>query len=213
AAAAAGAASFTSPGKKSAKTTPRSGRKCYTTGVADGAGRDGGAGAAAARVTQQNGPRGEGALQDVLVWNESGMAKSMGCRGWWRHQDHWQRRLDVTKQRPRGAHLNKALQDPKYRTRLCSHWENSKGMLCPMRRRGAGKCDFAHGGLELRVRANKRDRWGRHVGGSNPLDGGGGGLNVNLDASGGEDTLGAARSIGRIRVENGEKDGVGVIGG
>lgn len=47
-------------------------------------------------------------------------------RGWWRHQDHWQRRLDVTKQRPRGAHLNKALQDPKYRTRLCSHWENSK---------------------------------------------------------------------------------------
>ena len=47
-------------------------------------------------------------------------------RGWWRHQDHWNRRLDVTKQRPRGAHLNKALQDPKYRTRLCSHWENSK---------------------------------------------------------------------------------------
>ncbi|CAM9833011.1 unnamed protein product, partial [Laminaria digitata] len=74
-------------------------------------------------------------------------------------------------------------------------------MLCPMRRRGAGKCDFAHGGLELRVRANKRDRWGRHVG----SDGGG----VNLDASGGEDTLGAARSIGRIRIENGEKDGAG----
>lgn len=72
-----------------------------------------------------------------------------------------------------------------------------------MRRRGAGKCDFAHGGLELRVRANKRDRWGRHVG---PPDGGG---SVNLDASGGEDTLGAARSIGRIRLENGTKDGIG----
>lgn len=70
-----------------------------------------------------------------------------------------------------------------------------------MRRRGAGKCDFAHGGIELRVRANKRDRWGRHVGA------GGGG--VNLDASGGEDTLGAARSIGRIRIENGERDGAG----
>lgn len=69
-----------------------------------------------------------------------------------------------------------------------------------MRRRGAGKCDFAHGGLELRVRANKRDRWGRQVG----PDGG-----VSLDASGGEDTLGAARSIGRIRIENGEKDGAG----
>lgn len=47
-------------------------------------------------------------------------------RGWWRHQEHWSRRLDVSKQRPRGAHLNKALQDPKYRTRLCSHWENSQ---------------------------------------------------------------------------------------
>lgn len=70
-----------------------------------------------------------------------------------------------------------------------------------MRRRGAGKCDFAHGGLELRVRANKRDRWGRHAG----ADGGG----VSLDASGGEDTLGAARSIGRIRMENGTKDGIG----
>lgn len=70
-----------------------------------------------------------------------------------------------------------------------------------MRRRGAGKCDFAHGGLELRVRANKRDRWGRHVG----ADGGG----ANFDTSGGEDTLGAARSIGRIRTENGERDGAG----
>lgn len=70
-----------------------------------------------------------------------------------------------------------------------------------MRRRGAGKCDFAHGGLELRVRANKRDRWGRHT----DADGGA----ANLDASGGEDTLGAARSIGRIRMENGTRDGVG----
>lgn len=71
-----------------------------------------------------------------------------------------------------------------------------------MRRRGAAKCDFAHGGIELRVRANKRDRWGRHAG----ADGGGG---VSLDASGGEDTLGAARAIGRIRIENGERDGAG----
>lgn len=72
-----------------------------------------------------------------------------------------------------------------------------------MRRRGAGKCDFAHGGIELRVRANKRDRWGKHAG----ADGGGGG--VSLDASGGEDTLGAARTIGRMRIENGERDGAG----
>lgn len=70
-----------------------------------------------------------------------------------------------------------------------------------MRRRGAGKCDFAHGGLELRVKANKRDRWGRLVSPDGSI--------LNPDASGGEDTLGAARSIGRIRVENGEKDGAG----
>lgn len=30
--------------------------------------------------TEQNGPRGEGALIDVLIWNESAMAKSMSCR-------------------------------------------------------------------------------------------------------------------------------------
>lgn len=83
AAATAAGAAFTSPGKKTAKTTPRSGRKSYTAGGADGGGGDGGAGAAAARVTEQNGPRGEGALQDVLVWNESGMARSMGCRYAW----------------------------------------------------------------------------------------------------------------------------------
>lgn len=79
---------------------------------------------------------------------------------------------------------------------------SGQGTLCPMRRRGAAKCDFAHGGIELRVRANKRDRWGRHAG----ADGGG---SVSLDASGGEDTLGAARAIGRIRIENGERDGAG----
>lgn len=32
------------------------------------------------RVTEQNGPRGEGALTDVLLWNESAVAKSVGCR-------------------------------------------------------------------------------------------------------------------------------------
>ena len=75
-AAAAAAAAFASPGKKSATTTPRSGRKSYTAGSAEGEGGR----APPVRVTGQNGPRGEGALKDVLVWNESGMAKSMGCR-------------------------------------------------------------------------------------------------------------------------------------
>lgn len=80
-----GQGSSISPVRRSAGTTPRSGRKSYEGG--DG-GPDGAAGSAAAsagagvpvRVTEQNGARGENVLQDVLVWNESGMAKSMGCR-------------------------------------------------------------------------------------------------------------------------------------
>lgn len=76
-----------SPVRRSAETTPRSGRKTYEGG---NGGADGATGSAAAsagagagvpvRVTAQNGARGENVLQDVLVWNESGMAKSMGCR-------------------------------------------------------------------------------------------------------------------------------------
>lgn len=31
-------------------------------------------------MTEQKGPRGEGALMDVLLWNRSAVAKSMGCR-------------------------------------------------------------------------------------------------------------------------------------
>lgn len=79
-AAAAAAAAFTSPGKRSAKTTPRSGRKSYNPSGSDRGGGGDGGGGAPVRVTEQNGPRGEGALQDVLIWNESGMAKNMGCR-------------------------------------------------------------------------------------------------------------------------------------
>lgn len=80
-----GQGSSISPVRRSAGTTPRNGRKTYEGG--DG-GADGAVGSAAAsaggglpvRVTEQSGARGENALQDVLVWNESGMAKSMGCR-------------------------------------------------------------------------------------------------------------------------------------
>lgn len=73
------AAAFASPGKRSATTTPRSGRKSYNPGSTEGGGGEN-AKAPVVRVTEQNGPRGEAALKDVLVWNESGMAKSMGCR-------------------------------------------------------------------------------------------------------------------------------------
>lgn len=73
-----GPMSSISPIRRSASTTPRSGRKIYEDGSDKGA--DGAAAGVPVRVTEQNGPRGENALQDVLVWNESGMAKSMGCR-------------------------------------------------------------------------------------------------------------------------------------
>jgi serine/threonine-protein kinase/endoribonuclease IRE1 len=69
-------------------------------------------------------------LHDIVVWSGSAMATGLHCRGWWRDQDHWRRRLDVAKQRQRPAHLTKALADPKYRTRLCSHWDNSKVSVC-----------------------------------------------------------------------------------
>jgi Ribonuclease 2-5A len=68
-------------------------------------------------------------LHDVVVWSGSSMAIGLHCRGWWRDQDHWRRRLDVAKQRQRPVHLTKALADPKYRTRLCSHWDNSQVRL------------------------------------------------------------------------------------
>lgn len=77
-----GQGSSISPARKSTGTTPRSGRKTYEggDGGAEGAAASAGGVGVPVRVTEQNGPRGENALQDVLVWNESGMAKSMGCR-------------------------------------------------------------------------------------------------------------------------------------
>lgn len=48
--------------------------------------------------------------------------------------------------------LLKATTDPRYRTRMCTHWENSKGVYCPLRKKG--KCDFAHGVIELRIGPN-----------------------------------------------------------
>lgn len=51
-----------------------------TAGTATVPGNLAGAAGVTKRVTQQNGPRGEGALMDVLLWNESAVAKSMGCR-------------------------------------------------------------------------------------------------------------------------------------
>ena len=58
-----------------------------------------------------------------------------------------------------------------------------------------GKCDFAHGPLELRIKETRRDRWGKVVT-DHPLPN-------NYILSGGEDILGAARSIEKFRSNDG----------
>ena len=59
----------------------------------------------------------------------------------------------------RPNHLNRSAMEPKYRSRLCTHWETNGGIVCPMKKKM--KCDFAHGPLELRIKDNRRDRWDR----------------------------------------------------
>lgn len=55
--------------------------------------------------------------------------------------------------------LLKLASDFKYRSRLCVHWEASNATACAMKKKG--KCDFAHGPLELRVKETRRNRWGK----------------------------------------------------
>lgn len=89
----------------------------------------------------------------------------------------------------------------RYRSRLCTHWENSGGGVCPMRKKG--KCDFAHGPLELRIKETRRDRWINNLFAQRR-----GEWQIDSDVallriSGGEDVLGAARSIERVRINEG----------
>eukprot|EP01035_Chromulina_nebulosa_P020242 gene20242-26279_t len=76
-----------------------------------------------------------------------------------------------------------------YRSRLCNHWETTRGTICPMRKKG--KCDFAHGPLELRIKDTRRDRWGKppqpDPSTISPI--------MTLRLSGGEDVLGVARQL------------------
>jgi hypothetical protein len=62
--------------------------------------------------------------------------------------------------------------------------------------RKKGKCVFAHGPIELRVKEGKRHRWGKLVDTH--------GNNTNPFHSGGEDTYGTARSIETQRKEEGK---------
>ena len=132
-------------------------------------------------------------LAGIVVWAGSAMAKELNCRGWCRSDEEWTQRIDV-KLRKRDSNLTRCADDPKFRTRLCNHWDVSEGTHCPMRKKG--KCIFAHGPVELRVKEGKRHRWGTLV----RKDG----LCANARASGGEDTYGAAKSIENTRKEQGQ---------
>ena len=130
---------------------------------------------------------------EIVVWEGSNTAKSFNCRGWMRSDGEWVRRTDTTL-RKRDSNVTRCATDPKFRTRLCNHWDTSKGTFCPMRKKG--KCVFAHGPVELRVKEAKKTRWGTLVDKN--------GNNSNPNNSDGEDTYGAARTIETMRKEEGK---------
>ena len=131
----------------------------------------------------------------IVVWRGSALAEACGShRGWMRDDVWWVNGRAPVRSKGRPAHLTRSSTDFRYRSRLCTHWELHRGTTCPMRKKG--KCDFAHGPLELRVKDNRRERWG-HARARELHEG------DELRYSGGEDVLGAARSIERVRVKEG----------
>jgi hypothetical protein len=132
-------------------------------------------------------------IGDVVIWHGSTAATTLNCRGWNRSDSEWVRRADFNL-RKRDSNLLRCATDPKFRTRLCNHWDTSLGTFCPMQKKG--KCVFAHSPIELRVKETKRKRWGRLVDAN--------GDSNNPNHSGGEDTYGAARSIESERKQEGK---------
>ncbi len=122
--------------------------------------------------------------KDIISWQGSTAASELNCRGWIRSEDEW---ICMTNEKikKRDVNLVRCAEDPKFRTRLCNHWDVSQGVHCPMLKKH--KCVFAHGPAELRVKEGKRNRWGRLVDVN--------GNNSNPQHSGGEDTFGAAMKI------------------
>jgi serine/threonine protein kinase len=114
---------------------------------------------------------------DLIIWEGSTAAKAYNCRGWLRSQEVWVLGSDIAEKK-RDVNMTRCLEDPKFRTRLCNHWDTSQGVSCPMRKKY--KCVFAHGPVELRVKEGKRDRWGKLCDKN--------GNNANPCHSGGEDT-------------------------
>jgi serine/threonine-protein kinase/endoribonuclease IRE1 len=145
----------------------------------------------------------QGIPDEIVVWECSTAARTFKNRGWSRSDEEWMRRTDATLIKA-NSNLVRCAEDPKFRTRLCNHWDVSLGTFCPMRKKN--KCVFAHGPVELRVKEGKRNRWGKLVDKN--------GDNKNPQHSGGEDTYGAARSIeterrqeGKWNVDNGTTKG------
>jgi serine/threonine-protein kinase/endoribonuclease IRE1 len=104
---------------------------------------------------------------DIIVWEGSIAAKTFNCRGWSRSQDEWSRHIEPFYKK-RDPASKRCLEDPKFRTRLCNHWDTSLGTFCPMKKKN--KCVFAHGPAELRVKEGKRNRWGKLVDKVNSID-------------------------------------------
>jgi len=131
--------------------------------------------------------------EGIIVWEGSIAAKTYNCRGWHRSQDEWSRHIEPFYKKREPA-LKRCMEDPKFRTRLCNHWDTNLGTFCPMKKKN--KCVFAHGPAELRVKEGKKGRWGKLVDKN--------GNNSNPWHSGGEDTYGAASSIEKVRKEEGK---------
>jgi len=131
--------------------------------------------------------------EGIIVWEGSIAAKTYNCRGWHRSQDEWSRHIEPFYKKREPA-LKRCMADPKFRTRLCNHWDTNQGTFCPMKKKN--KCDFAHGPAELRIKEGKKNRWGKLVDKN--------GNNSNPWHSGGEDTYGAASSIEKVRKEEGK---------
>jgi serine/threonine-protein kinase/endoribonuclease IRE1 len=131
--------------------------------------------------------------EDIIIWEGSAAAKAFNCRGWSRSDDHWSRHIEPFYKK-RDPALKRALEDPKFRTRLCNHWDVSLGTNCPMKKKN--KCVFAHGPAELRVKEGKKNRWGKLVDKN--------GNSSNPWHSGGEDTYGPASSVEKVRKDEGK---------
>jgi hypothetical protein len=133
-------------------------------------------------------------LEGVTSWSGTALADMQKCRGWW--QDSWSVPTSPNVAAKNVAAALVRVNNPKYKCRLCTHWEMSGGAQCKMKK---GSCDFAHGPIELRPTVAMINQWGNTKTKDN--DGPPGLESRRL--SGGCDPLGAARSIEKSRISEG----------